>query len=44
MVSVPLVILLSPLISGKHMENVTVSLWVGAGLILCGALMLTLIA
>jgi len=43
MVSVPLVILLSPLVSGKQMENVTASLWVGAGLILGGALLLTLI-
>lgn len=43
LVSVPLVILLSPFVSGKQMENVTVSLWVGAGLILGGALLLTLI-
>lgn len=41
MVSVPMVILLSPFVSGKHMENVTVALWVGAGLILGGALLLT---
>jgi uncharacterized membrane protein len=43
MVSVPLVILLSPFVSGRQMENVTVSLWIGAGLILGGALLLTLI-
>ncbi len=43
MVSVPLVILLSPLVSGKQVENVTASLWAGAGLILGGALLLTLI-
>lgn len=43
MISVPLVILLSPLVSGEQMESVTVSLWVGAGLILGGALLLTFI-
>lgn len=44
MVSVPLVILLSPFVSGKQMENVTLTLWVGTGFILGGALLLTLIA
>ena len=43
MISVPLVILLSPFISGKQLENVTAVLWVGAGLILGGALLLTFI-
>jgi len=43
MISTPLVILLSPIISGKHLERVTRVLWVGTGLILGGALLLTLI-
>jgi drug/metabolite transporter (DMT)-like permease len=43
MISSPLVILLSPLISGKHLERVTAMLWAGTGLILFGALLLTLI-
>jgi len=43
MISSPLVILLSPLISGKHLERVTAILWVGTGLILIGALLLTFI-
>jgi uncharacterized membrane protein len=43
MISVPLVILLSPIISGKNLERVTVILWMGAGLILAGALLLTFI-
>jgi len=41
MISTPLVILLSPLISGKHLERVTAMLWTGTGLILSGALLLT---
>ena len=43
MISSPLVILLSPLISGKHLERVTARLWAGTGLILFGALLLTFI-
>jgi len=43
MISVPLVILLSPFVSGKQLEKVTTALWVGAGLILGGALLLTFI-
>ena len=41
MISSPIVILLSPLISGKHLERVTAMLWIGTGLILSGALLLT---
>ncbi|RJP48130.1 MAG: DMT family transporter [Anaerolineaceae bacterium] len=41
MISVPLVVLLSPFISGKHLERVTAMLWMGTGLILSGALLLT---
>ena len=43
MISTPLVILLSPLISGKHLERATAVLWSGTGLILGGALLLVLI-
>lgn len=43
MISSPLVILLAPLISGKHLERVTAMLWMGTGLILSGALLLTFI-
>lgn len=43
MISSPLVILLAPLISGKHLERVTATLWMGTGLILSGALLLTFI-
>ena len=44
MVSTPVVILLSPYVSGKHLERVTVTLWVGTVLILGGALLLTFIS
>jgi len=43
MISTPIVILLSPLISGKHIERVTAMLWTGTGLILGGALLLIFI-
>jgi len=43
MISTPLVILLSPLISGKHLERVTLMLWTGTALILGGALLLVFI-
>ena len=44
MVSTPVVILLSPIVAGKHLERVTVTLWMGAVLILGGALLLTFIS
>jgi drug/metabolite transporter (DMT)-like permease len=44
MVSTPVVILLSPYVAGKHLERVTVTLWMGAVLILGGALLLTFIS
>ena len=44
MVSTPVVIVISPLISGKHVERVTVTLWIGAALVLGGALLLTFIS
>jgi drug/metabolite transporter (DMT)-like permease len=43
MISSPLVILLAPLISGRHLERVTAMLWAGTGLILAGALVLVLV-
>lgn len=43
MISSPLVILLAPLVSGKHLERVTTVLWAGTGLILGGALLLVFI-
>ena len=43
MISAPLVIILSPLISGKHLERVTNILLIGTGLILAGALLLIFI-
>ncbi len=42
MVSVPIVILLSPLVSGKQQERVTAALWIGASLIVGGVLLLIL--
>jgi drug/metabolite transporter (DMT)-like permease len=44
MISTPVVILISPYIVGKHIEQVTATLWSGAGLIIGGALMLTFIS
>ena len=43
MISAPLVIVLSPLISGAHLERVTTTLLIGTGLILVGALLLIFI-
>lgn len=43
MISSPLVILLAPWISGKHLERVTAMLWAGTGLILGGALLLVFV-
>lgn len=43
MVSVPIVIVLSPLVSGKQQERVTRVLWIGAALIVGGALVLILV-
>jgi len=43
MISSPLVIILAPLVSGKHLERVTAVLWVGTGLILGGALLLVFV-
>jgi uncharacterized membrane protein len=43
MISTPLVIILSPLISGSHLERMTRVLWMGTILILGGALLLVFI-
>jgi drug/metabolite transporter (DMT)-like permease len=43
MISSPLVILLAPLVSGKHLERVTAMLWAGTWLILGGALLLVFV-
>ncbi len=43
MVSAPLVIVFSPMISGKHLERVTTILLIGTGLILAGALLLVFV-
>jgi uncharacterized membrane protein len=43
MISAPLVIVLSPLISGAHLERVTTTLLIGTGMILAGALLLIFI-
>ena len=42
LVSVPIVLFLSPLLVGRHLERVTRQVWLGAGLVVAGAL--TLIA
>lgn len=38
--SVPVVILLSPILVGKHLERVTARVWLGAALIVAGSLVL----
>lgn len=38
--NVPVVILLSPFLVGRHLERVTVRVWVGAALIIIGSLIL----
>jgi len=34
------VLLLAPVVAGRHLESVTAGLWVGAGLVVSGALIL----
>ena len=41
-VSVPTVLLLAPLIVGRHLEHATVRVWLGAGLVVTGSLVLIL--
>jgi drug/metabolite transporter (DMT)-like permease len=40
LLSVPTVLLLAPVIAGRHVERVTLGLWAGAGLVVSGALVL----
>ena len=40
LLSVPVVLFLSPLLVGKHLERVTPRVWAGAGLVVGGALAL----
>jgi drug/metabolite transporter (DMT)-like permease len=40
LVSVPIVLFLSPVLVGRHLEHVTPKVWVGAGLVVAGALTL----
>ncbi|HLF90985.1 MAG TPA: DMT family transporter [Anaerolineales bacterium] len=42
LVSVPVVNWLSPLVSGRDVENVTLQIWMGSGLIIIGSLILIL--
>ena len=44
LVSVPIVLFLSPLLVGRHLEHVTRKVWLGAGLVVGGALTLILAA
>ena len=39
--TVPVVLLLSPIILGRSLENVTMRLWLGAGLVIIGASLIT---
>jgi drug/metabolite transporter (DMT)-like permease len=40
LLSVPVVLLVAPLISGRHVEIVTAKIWAGAGLVMLGSLLL----
>jgi drug/metabolite transporter (DMT)-like permease len=40
LISVPVVLFVAPIISGRHVEIVTGRIWVGAGLVIAGALLL----
>ena len=39
--TVPVVLMLSPLLMGRSLENVTIRLWLGAGLVIIGASLIT---
>ena len=39
--TVPVVLMLSPILMGRSLENVTVRLWIGAGLVIIGASLIT---
>jgi hypothetical protein len=44
LVSVPTVLFLAPIISGRHVEVVTARIWLGALLVMSGSLVLILIS
>jgi drug/metabolite transporter (DMT)-like permease len=44
LLSIPVVLFASPLLMGRHLENVTVPIWAGAGLVVGGALLLIAVA
>ena len=39
--TVPVVLMLSPILMGRSLENVTMRLWLGAGLVIIGASLIT---
>jgi drug/metabolite transporter (DMT)-like permease len=44
LVSVPVVLVLAPMISGRHLEVVTPKIWAGAGFVVAGSLLLIVVA
>jgi uncharacterized membrane protein len=40
LLSVPVVLVVAPLVSGRHVEIVTARIWAGAGLVIAGSLLL----
>jgi drug/metabolite transporter (DMT)-like permease len=44
LISVPVVLVLAPIISGRHVEIVTPRIWAGAALVMAGSLLLILIS
>jgi hypothetical protein len=41
---VPIVLFLAPVLSGRHLEQVTARVWAGAALVVCGSLALIAVA
>jgi drug/metabolite transporter (DMT)-like permease len=44
LLSVPIVLVLSPLLMGRHVERVTAQIWLGAGLVVVGGLVLVFLS
>ena len=44
LLSVPIVLLLSPMLMGRHVERVTVQIWLGAALVVVGGLVLVFLS
>ena len=44
LLSVPVVLLLSPMLMGRHVERVTLQIWLGAGLVVVGGLLLVFLS